>query len=82
MKVFKNIWSNRKLIGFTFLNSILFTIINLVKFGLQSSFVWVLGYFLIEVFLKQPYVSFINSFAYFFLLKISVAILTYKKSKE
>lgn len=81
MKIIKNLWSNRKLLGFTILNAILFTIINLIKFGLQSSFMWVLGYFLVESFLNQPYVSYINFFAYFFLLKISITILDSKKSK-
>lgn len=78
MKIIKNIWNNRKLFGFTLMNALLFVLSKTVTFAIQSSFIWVLGYILIERFLGEPFISFIHFTMFFFLLKISVAMLTHK----
>lgn len=76
--IIKNLWRNKKLVGFTILNAGLFALINAVKFGIQTANIWLLGYFLIERFLGLPYVSLWHSFAYAIILKIAVIIYSQK----
>jgi len=81
MKLIKNLWRLKGLVMFTILNAFITLLIKLSLLLMQISFLYLIGYLLIDMYAELPYPTYLQSLYALLFFKIMIWVFTYKKSK-
>jgi len=82
MKIIKNLWKLKGLVGFTILNAFLTLLIKVIGLLINVSVLYLIGFVLIDICAHLPYPTYLQSIYVLVFFKIMIWVFTYKKSKQ